>query len=142
MGTFQRKTACNIYFPMNLLERSVLWGRGGLYHICKFSYFFVCLFIYLFVLVFINFFFIFYFYFINHRKAMAYPTAYPMAYLWPRPWPTPGFVPTQLSGVRQCYLSSVVVDQNRINVNRLVGTHQRLACIVTYSLVVTCYPED
>ena len=33
-------------------------------------------------------------------------------------------------------------DQNRINVNKLVGTHQRLVCIVTYSLVVTCDPED
>ena len=55
---FRRKTACKIYFPMNLLERSVLWGTGDLYHICffspcffiySFSYFFVCLFIYLFL---------------------------------------------------------------------------------------------
>ena len=36
MSPFQRKTAGEIYFPTNLLERSVLGGRGDLYDICFF----------------------------------------------------------------------------------------------------------
>ena len=66
MSTFQRKSACKIYFPMNLLERSFLWRRGDLHYICFFllvSLFinlvislFVCLFI-LIVNFFINCFF-------------------------------------------------------------------------------------
>ena len=84
MSTFQRKTACKIYFPMNFLERSFLWGRG----IYITSVFFllvslfinlvISLFVCLFILIFITFFKIF-FYFINHRQAKAYPMAYPTA---------------------------------------------------------------
>ena len=90
-----------MYFPMNLLERSVLWGRGDLYHICVFFLLVplfinlvISLFVYLFILIFINFFYYF-FYFINHRQAMAYPTGRP----WPTPWPTPGFVPTRITDI-------------------------------------------
>ena len=82
IGAFQRKTACQIYFPMNL--RCPSSGGGGFFFLLVSLFFnlIISLFVYLFI--YFNFYHLFYYFF------TLLPTGRPWPTPWPRPWPPHG----------------------------------------------------